>query len=207
MSRSLKRASPLIPYVAVAIGLYCLGSAWVAIVSYHVAMLALVVRGRGLEDRPSEKRAMSGWWYLSSAVFALGGVALYVLWPHAFADSSAVAGRLASLGLGSRVWPYFAVYFCCANSLAEELFWRGYLRQDCRRPVANDFAFAGYHALVLVAFAGPVWAVPVFVGCAFAGWLWRMMRSASGSIAIPVLTHFAADLSIVIAVQLRIRHW
>ncbi len=100
--------------------------------------------------------------------------------------------------------PWFALYFCCVNGPVEELFWRGYLGQDSRRPTLRDAAFGGYHALVLLAFAGVIWAVPVFVGCLFAGWLWRMMRAATGGLALPVVTHLIADAGIVAAVHLRV---
>ena len=199
----LRRLSPLIPYAAVAIGIYCLGSAWVAIISYHIGMLLAVAFGSGCHDGTKPRR-VSGWWFLSSLVFAMGGVALYLLWPYAFAHSTDITGRLTSLGISASIWPYFALYFCCANSLVEELFWRGYLGDESRGLVLNDLAFGGYHALVLAAFAGIIWALPVFVACVFAGWLWRVMRASSGNLVIPMLTHFVADAGIVAAVWCRI---
>lgn len=195
--------SPLIPYAAVAIGMYCFGSAWLAMISYHVGMLLVALIGKG-RDRATGKRGVPGWWLFCSVVYAFGGIALYVLWPYAFSDSAAIVARLGSFGITRHVWPYFAVYFCCVNSLSEELYWRGYLRDDASGPTAHDFAFAGYHALVFLAFAGVAWALLVFAACAFAGWLWRRMRAATGSLAMPVITHIIADLGIVAAVNLRL---
>lgn len=199
----LKPLTPLIPYIAVVIGVYCLSSAWVAIISYHVGMLLAVAIEGNRHERVRTKRRLSGWGLLSCLIFASGGIALYVLWPYAFGGSD-IGARLASLGVGRSVWPYFAVYFCCVNSVVEELFWRGYLGDDRRSLTLNDAAFAGYHALVLAAFAGVIWCVPAFLGCIVAGWLWRMMRTASGSLLVPMLTHLFADASIIAAVHLRI---
>lgn len=199
-----RRLSPLIPYMAVAVGLYGLGSAWLAIFAYHAGMLLVVLLGRSARGGHGVKGGVRGWWYASVVVYALGGIALYVLWPFILPAGSNVALRLGSLGVTRQIWPYFAVYFCCANSLIEELFWRGHLRDDSRRVTVNDFAFAGYHALVLVAFTGLIWAVPVFLACAFAAWLWRMMRASTGSLVMPLITHFVADLGIVAAVHLRL---
>ncbi len=202
MKRPLKPLTPLIPYVAVAIGLYWFSSAWIAIVSYHLGMLLAVCMGR--DSRRKRVGRTSAWWYLSTIIFAMGGVIFYFLWPCIFHETAAIAARLQSFGIDSKLWPVFAIYFCCVNSLIEELFWRGYLQQDRRGLVLNDCAFGGYHAMVIAAFAGPIWCVPVFVACVFAGWLWRMMRQTTGSVIVPVLTHLVADATIVAAVHLRV---
>ena len=204
MSRILRQISPVVPYIAVAIGLYGLGSAWLAIFSYHLGMLLVVLAGKSARNDHKTNCSVSGWWYASAAVFALGGVALYVLWPYALPGSSLVRERLGSFGITGHIWPYFAVYFCLANSLIEEIFWRGYLRDDCCRPTLHDFAFAGYHALVLMAFTSSVWALLTLFICVFAAWLWRMMRAATGSLLVPVITHLIADAGIVLAVHFRV---
>jgi membrane protease YdiL (CAAX protease family) len=201
--RIAKGLAPLIPYVAVAIGLYGFGSAWAAMGLYHAGALT-VVAWAGRRKPVAARAAQRAWTIPAAVVFATGGIILYLLWPYAFADGRGIAARLAAYGVSRGTWPFLAAYFCLINSTAEELFWRGYLGSDCKRPVANDLLFAGYHVLVLLAFVGPLYAVPVFGACAFAGWLWRMMRASTGSLVIPLLTHVIADLSIAIAVHLRV---
>lgn len=203
MRHSFKPFTPLIPYIAVAIGLYGLSSAWVAIVSYHIGMLVTVIVGKNAKHELMKRRT-SVWWYLSAIILSLGGVILFLLWPYAFFDADGTTARLHSVGIDRRTWPFFVAYFCSVHPILEELFWRGCLMQDKPLVTVHNCAFGGYHAFVIAAFAAPVWCVPVFAACVFAGWLWRMMREATGSSLLPILTHFAADASIVGAVHFRL---
>lgn len=194
---------PTIPYAAVLIGMYALGSAFAAIGLYQLGMLtAVLILRRPKPDTGTHAR--NPWLYLSTLIFASGGLIFYLLWPYLGQDPAAIGTKLQSYGLSSQVWPFFAVYFCVVNSLTEELFWRGLLGDDSRTLRGNDLMFGGYHALVLLAFTAPIWVIPVFVGCAFAGWLWRMLRALSGGLVMPVITHFVADLGIVAAVHFRV---
>lgn len=198
----MRRLAPLIPYIAVAISLYGLRSAWAALGIYHVGILITLFL---LPDQgPLAKRRPIRRVWIAPVVclFAVGGVAIYVLWPH-LSLGSALVDRLAAFGVTKHTWPLLAIYFCIVNSTLEEFFWRGRLMFHSVRPVGSDFLFAGYHAFVLLAFAEPIWTVPVFVAVVFAGWLWRMLRLATGSLVIPIVTHIIADVSIAVAVQLR----
>ncbi len=159
----------------------------------------------GRSTYPAPKRRLPAVWLLSAIMFVAVGPVFYMLWPLAFGDGGVIADKLGSFGITRQIWPMFALYiFRCANVLVEETFWRGWLFQDSRRPTLRDAAFAGYHSLVLLAFGGALWAAPVFAGCLFAGWLWRMMRTATGGLGLPVLTHLIADAGIVTAVHLRV---
>lgn len=204
MRRCLKQVSPLIPYISVVLGLYVLGSAWLAIVFYHVGVLAVVLVSKVSLGSRWIRSDRLGWWLSTTSVFALGGVALYALWPCTLPSCDLVKERLADYGITRQVWPLFAIYFCLANSFVEEIFWRGYLRDDSHLPTTNDFAFAGYHAAVLIAFASLIWAPLVVFVCIFAAWLWRIMHRATGSLMLPIVTHFVADVSIAIAVYYRV---
>lgn len=203
MQGRANRIAPFIPYLAVALGMYAASSAWAALGLYHAGIVLVLARGRGSGRSSLKSRFRPRWLPVIVSVFAMGGVFLYLLWPLLGRDGSLIADRLAVLGVTRRTWPLLAVYFCLVNATLEELFWRGRLGSDTRLITTNDMLFAGYHAFVLIAFASPFWAVPVFIACTFAGWLWRYLRSLSGGMLLPVLTHIAADVSIVVAVQLR----
>jgi len=203
LKSTIRYVSPAIPYAAVLVGMYGFGSAWAAIGGYHAGMLAAMVIGKSRAESAQEQRSARPILYLSTVIFAAGGLVFYLLWPYIINTPETVS-RLQAFGIGGQIWPYFAVYFCLVNSATEEFFWRGYLGDDRKGLCANDLFFAGYHALVLLAFTGAIWTVPVFAACAFAGWLWRRLRAMSGGMALPVLTHVAADLSIVLAVHFRL---
>jgi len=141
---------------------------------------------------------------LAACVFASGGIVFYLVWPGLSHDSTAIVERLAGYGINPRTWPLLAVYFCVVNSTLEEFFWRGCLMSERRLPRLDDFAFAGYHVFVLLAFVACVWAPPVFAACALAGWLWRRLRMATGSLVVPIVTHVIADTSIAVEVHLRV---
>jgi membrane protease YdiL (CAAX protease family) len=198
----MRKAAPLIPYVAVALGLYGLHSAWAALGLYHAGMLATLIVLHEPKAEANRLTIHRVWIVLAAGLFAVGGVAIYVLWPYLSLGTS-ITDRLAAFGVTKHTWPPLAIYFCIANSTLEEFFWRGRLMSHTVRPVGGDFLFAGYHAFVLLAFANPIWTIPVFVACAFAAWLWRMLRLATGGLAVPIITHIIADVSIAVAVQLR----
>lgn len=193
-----------VPYIAVGTGMYLLGSAWAAMISYHAAMLFFAFFFGNKAYFGKERNIFSGWWYLSAIVFAAGGAIFYIVWPYVCPSSACVSASLNDFGINRGNWLYLAVYFCVINSLIEELFWRGYLGSDKKRLRIEDVAFGGYHSLVFIAFADILWALPVLAACAFAGWLWRMARAATGSLVVPILTHLCADISIVMAVHYRL---
>lgn len=196
-------AAPFIPYIAVAVGMLGFHNALAALGIYHAGMLAVVIFSKKhpvTEQRPGIDVACI---LLVTLVFTLGGVLFYILWPYLDSDSRTIADKLAGYGINRHNWPYFAVYFSIVNAILEELFWRGSLGSDNPYPVVNDFLFGGYHVFVLLFFMGPLWSIPVFIVTTFAGWLWRMLRLRSGGLAVPIITHIAADVSIAIAVHIR----
>jgi hypothetical protein len=79
-----------------------------------------------------------------------------------------------------------------------EWYWRGVLGSESRLPVASDVAFAGYHAVVLVAFIPGYWAVLTAATLTGAAWLWRQLAARAGGLLVPVATHLLADLSVIV---------
>ncbi|PID80996.1 hypothetical protein CSB20_04620 [bacterium DOLZORAL124_64_63] len=192
---------PFIPYLAMILGLHLWHSPWLSFLLYHGAIVVILVMespGRYARSliRGWDKRI--GW---GAVAFGLaGGVLLKVLAPLAGIDGAGLRPVLGSLGLRGMGWPLFVVYHTLANPWFEEVFWRGRLGHDSRRPVLNDFLFAGYHMLVLMLFLDWPWLVPAFGILAVAGWLWRQLRRECGGLLTPVISHLAADGSIMIAV-------
>lgn len=197
----LRTAAPLVSYAAVLVGVYWLKSAWIALLLYHA--MAIVVLSLSRISRLPPLRRGSALLYATFLIFASGGAVLYAVWPM-LASEAELSARLAGVGITKASWTWFAIYFCTVNPVVEEALWRGFIGSDCSGLQLNDVLFGGYHGLVVSAFVGPIWILPVVAACTFAGWFWRMLRLRSGGLAIPWLTHLAADASVAAAVYFRL---
>lgn len=190
-----------IPYAAVVTGLYVVRNAWVAILLYHAGIVAVLAgegRTRTLRSTRSgwERRAIVP----ACVVAALGGVALYLLWPVVGLGKEGLANALSEYGLGESRWVLFAAYYATAHPVLEELFWRGRLGSRRFEPAWPDAAFGGYHFLVLVLFVELPWALASAAILSVAAWAWRYAAGRFGGLGIPLVSHAVADLSIVLAI-------
>ncbi len=194
-------ALALIPYLAMILGLHMLQSAWVAFAIYHgLIFLSLAA----VKNRPLWKELLQGWDMklgLGAVVFGLGGgVVLYLLAPLAEINQAMIDPVLGRLGLQGIWWFVFVLYHSLVNPWFEEILWRGKLGDGKKWPVVNDLLFAGYHLLVLVLFLDWIWLVLSIVLLTLAGWLWRLMRSHQKGLLLPVISHMAADTSIMVVI-------
>lgn len=204
MKQTITKYSTLIPYAAVLVGMYGFGSAWVAIIAYHIGMVAtmLLIPRREPVNPPLKVHPL---FYTSIPIYASGGLILYLAWPYVIQQNPTYC-KLCAYGINYHIWPYFAVYFCLVNATIEELFWRWYHSDDRPGLTLNDFLFGGYHMLVIAAFTSLIWTIPVLAVTVFAGWLWRTLRRYSAGMGLPVFTHIVADLGIIVAVHYRLFH-
>lgn len=191
-----------IPYAAVVTGLYVMRNAWVAILLYHAGIVA-VLAGEGRTDML--KTARSGWerrvMVPACMVAALGGAALFLLWPVVGLGKESLANSLSEYGLSGSRWVLFAAYYATAHPILEELFWRGRLGSRRFGPTWPDAAFGGYHFVVLVLFIEIPWALVSAVILSVAAWTWRYAAERFGGLGIPLVSHAVADLSIVLAIS------
>jgi len=191
------RIAPLLPYVAVLLGLYVLHSAWTAVLLYHMGMiLTLMVRRR---DWPRWFRGWSTGWAITLALMgALGGEAFCLLWP--VLGLGGLKFELARLGLTGPGLVIFLWYFAIAGSWLEEAYWRGLLFRSSRGLVLRDVLFAGYHVLVLRLFLDWPWVLVSAVTLTITAWIWRQVARRCGGMVVPGLSHLTADVGIVLAV-------
>ena len=112
---------------------------------------------------------------------------------------------MSHLGLEDTPWLIFILYYCTVNPLLEELFWRGYLGRPTLKPVWADVWFAGYHIIVLIAFVEWPWITLSFLTLMGAAWVWRQLTRIYHGLTIPILSHAAADASVIGAVFLLAR--
>jgi len=191
-SRVIKLA-PFLPYLAVLAGLYWLHSAWVAILLYHLGMIALLT---GAKQWSRARSLISGCALWQVPVMALGGISagaiLFFLWPL-MGISATFGTHLAGLGLTSTRWPFFFGYFILINPWLEELYWRDYLGNASRFLSWNDLFFAGYHLLVLAFFVCWYWLLLTLCVLVAVAWFWRQLARQNGGLCAPMLSHLFAD--------------
>ncbi len=187
-------------YIAMVIGLFVFGNAWLSFAIYHGLILVVMLNR---DNRRFWHELFAGWQWLpalGAIVFGLGGgVILYLLAPVAGVNAETLKPVLSGFALTGYLWPAFILYHTFVNPFVEEVFWRGRLGSDCKNLKMIDFLFAGYHILVLVWFLDILFILLAFVILTVASWLWRQMRRKYGGLILPVLSHMTADGSIMFA--------
>jgi len=188
----------IVPYIAVVVGMYLARSVWIAFWLYEAGMVAVLAHER-------QWFRLRDLWRSKSAALAGAAVATLVAGPvlYALAVAGDIGPRLAEatavFGPSAGAWPLFIACFCLTNPWLEELYWRGYLGEASTRWSWRDVLFAGYHPLFLVPFVGWWWALAAFVLLVVVARLWRQAARLGGGLLVPVISHFAADLSILLA--------
>lgn len=191
----------LIPYFAMVVGLHLLGSAWISFLIYHGLVLVAVWRAPDLRrDLLRGWHNVVGW---GAAGFGIGGgVLIFVLAPYAGINADLINPAITKLGLSGTGWLLFVIYHTLVNPWFEEILWRGKLGSDSLKPVWGDVFFAGYHVLVLMLFLEWLWILLAFFILVGAGWLWRQLRRRHKGLLLPVVSHLAADGSIMLVVYM-----
>jgi len=196
----MKWLTPLLPYLAVAIGLFWLHQAWLTLLGFHLAIiLSLLLSKSSIPANILFKSNDIRWVALSMLLCGSSGITLYLFWSH-LGFVTDLPEKVESLGLTRSIWPLFITYFVLVNPLIEEYFWRGYLGSPTRGLFISDFLYAGFHALVLWNKVQPGSIIYSLILLVFAGWFWRQIACADQGLLAPVLGHMAADFTILMAV-------
>lgn len=199
----MKWLAALLPYLAVALGLFWIHDAFWALLSFHCAILLSLLLGRStvpvkiLFQSKDIRRVI-----LSILLCGSSGIILYFLW-HYFDVVDNLPAQVEGLGLTGSAWHLFIAYFVMVNPLVEEYYWRGYLGSPTRGLYPSDFLYAGFHALILLDKIQSGAILFVVIGLTLTGWFWRQLARADQGLLAPVLGHMAADFTILMAVYLR----
>jgi hypothetical protein len=189
--------APLIPYVTIGTGLLILHNVWIAIVSYHLCMGAILLLTKSkFPSKPVPKTRNYKILVVAAFLGGAGGLLLYLLWPL-LGIPRTINLYFQQIGLDQAVWPYFIAYFVLINPWLEENYWRGYLGSYSRRITLNDVLFSGYHLIVLAGKINTIWLISVFVILILGSWFWRQANGWSHGLAPSIISHVVADASII----------
>lgn len=199
----MKWFTPLLPYLAVAIGLFWIQNALATLLGFHLAILLAVLLARSQVPVSILLKSKDIRWVLMSIlVCGTSGISLYFLWSY-FGVINDLPGQVERFGLTSSTWPLFIAYFVLVNPLLEEYFWRGYLGSPTRGLYPSEVLYAGFHALILwnkVAVSSIIYSLVVLV---LAGWFWRQLARADEGLLASSLGHMAADFTILMSIYQR----
>lgn len=196
----MKWLTPVLPYLAVALGLFWFQHALWALIGFHIAIVASLLLARSsVPLKILFKSTDIRWVILSILLCGSSGLSLYYLWSF-FGVIHDLPSQVESLGLTRSTWPLFIMYFVLINPLVEEYYWRGFLGSPTRGLYISDFLYAGFHALIL--WQKVHWSVVIYslVVLVLAGWFWRQLARANGGLLASLLGHMAADFTILMAV-------
>jgi len=199
-----KWLAPIPPYLAIWAGLFIFKSAWLALTGFHLAILLMLAWFRPPLP-PDIFFKAAQWKHVLLSIFfsTLSGLGLYLFWNFSEVASD-LHEQLAALGLSGFTWLGFIAYFTLVNPFIEEYFWRGFLGSNTKIFYVGDLIYAGYHIMVLWNKAQPLSIVLVVFVLTLAGWFWRQVYCRDGSLLAPVLGHMVADLTILLAVWIKV---
>ncbi len=202
----IKSIAPIVPYISIFIGIYIFTNAWIAILLYHFGIVLFLILDR---KRDLLKNILSGWnppvIVISILVFALSGPVIFLFWPYMNLGQIDLKISLINLSLHGLSFYLFVLYFSLIQPLMEELFWRSYLGSNLKYPSWQDFAFGGYHILVLIMFIKLPWVILSFLVLCIVAWIWRRATNHFGGVVVPLLSHAAGDMSIIVVINILVQ--
>ncbi len=197
----LEKINPafFVPYVGVFIGLDVMSSGWMALLFYHTGIVYALLMRKPRMDVSLFSPPRPAMVVLSCIPFLSTGLFIWLLWPLSSIPGIRLEQVLDRFGLEGFSLYAFGVYFVVVNPVLEELFWRQFEDESAIRYI-NDPLYAGYHAIILAHVLQPVYCIGAIIVLVLAGVFWRYVTNRHASNFLSVVTHAAADFSIVIAV-------
>jgi len=192
--------APVLPYLAVWMGLFLFKSAWAALIGLHIAFLCVLAF---YQSKPAPihlfKSKKSKWIVFNLLLCGPVGLGIYYL--HSFVGLALnFKMQLAQLGLNTNTLPAFIAYFSLVNPFLEEYFWRSFFGSGTKGFYIGDLLYASYHVLILINKVSILATLFSIVCLTFIGWFWRQSRREDQGQLAAVLGHMAADFSVLTAV-------
>ena len=193
----------LLPWPAVAAGLFLFHSALLAFVFYAgVCLLGIwQLGGFSCTLKPKWPLRVHLGVALASNLLLVG---LYQLLGKWLLPAELLNERLAGVGVTPASFAWLFPYFLIGNPLVEELFWRGCLR--ARGPFYTALLFGAWHSLPIFLIA-PLWVAPLGVlGIMAVGFALGEVVERTQTLGDAILLHaLAADLPLLMILWLASR--
>ena len=185
-------AGLLAPWIAVGVFWIRLESAWGTILFYHA--LILVMSGRHLREVSKGRNIRLALAYTMPCLLA--GPLTWLLLPSMVRIP--VDQWLSAHGLSGWALALMVPYYGLVHPVLEQAHW-GRLRDLPGLAVPASAMFAGYHGLVLSTLMKPVWTAVCLAVLFVSSLIWKAVSRRTGGLAIPALTHAAADSGMILA--------
>ena len=193
----------LLPWPAVAAGLFVFHSAFLAFLFYACVCLYGTKRLGGFSCalKPQWPLRVHLGVALASNLLLVG---LYQLLGKWLLPAELLTTRLAGVGITPASFGWLFPYFLIGNPLVEELFWRSALRPH--GPLYTALLFGAWHSLPIFLIA-PLWVVPLAVlGVMAIGFALGEVAEKTQTLGDAILLHaLAADLPLLVIVWLAFR--
>lgn len=119
-------------------------------------------------------------------------------------DFSRIAGSLSrNAGVSRDNFLFISLYISFANSLLEELFFRGFLFLNLHRSAGRGFAYGAssllfslYHVAMMVGWFGPLLFSLILIGLVIGGMIFNFLNEEDGNIYPSWLVHMFANFAI-----------
>jgi len=191
----------LVPYAAVLIGMYAFRSAWLAVLLYHLGILAFIaIRRPSCLKETLWSGARNPLTLPAVTICALAAPVVYFLWPLFQPTETVLPEWMARYGLSGMAWLLLIPYFSIVHPILEEIHWRKIAPERFVWLCWQDLLFAGYHVVVLGQLVYWPWLFFVFGVLAGSSVFWRWAANRFGGYGLAVLTHAAADAGVVIGI-------
>lgn len=202
----MKLIAAFVPYLAVLLGMTLFRNAWMALLLYHLGIIACFVM---LKPRRIWEKMRAGWnaplLLPAVGVCALAVPVVYFMWPFFESADGVLPEWLAQYGLTGWAWLLLIPYFSLIHPVLEEFHWRGIAPDSWRWLCWQDLLFAGYHVLVLYQLIYWPWLFLVFGVLVVSSVFWRWTAKEFGGYGVSILTHATADAGVIIAVCLLLK--
>lgn len=202
------------PPVTVVAALHATGDLPVVFAAYHVAWCLVVPAALwALSPGPRVRLADAFALRWASTAGMAAGAALglaslvgiaggFALLGELLVDLARVAARLEAWAVPLDARWALVAYMVLVNSVAEELYWRGFLHDRLTAwssrtgaIATTSVCFTSYHVFTIHALAGTALATALMTAGVLAGALaWAVLREATGSAVPPALAHVGATV-------------